>query len=49
MQGPESGFNAKHAEQAENKGNAIVATAPEFSAALRREGLPSLDLPLALK
>ena len=40
-------FYAKHAEQAENIWNAIAATrrSPEFAAALRREGLPALDLP----
>jgi len=44
-------FHAKHTEQAENMWNALAATrrSPEFAAALRREGLPTLDLPQLIK
>lgn len=40
-------FYADHAEQAENMWKAIAAVrrSPEFAAALRRAGLPPLDLP----
>ncbi len=44
-------FYAKHPEQAENMWNALAAMkrSPEFAAALRRAGLPALDLPQIIK